>query len=181
MRAFIAIRCPGEIAGRLAVFQKGIGALGSFKMVPPENIHLTLKFLGEIDEQLAGSICTVLEGVKAGPFQVSVKGVSAFPDLRRPGVVWAGVDSGCVGITRLHETVDSALEGLDFERDSRFACHFTLARVKHLADREGFGKAVEKCMDKEYGSFCVEGMDLMKSELGRTGPVYSPYKSFPFV
>jgi 2'-5' RNA ligase len=180
MRTFIAVRCPDEIKKQLAAIQKEIGGLGDLRMVEPGNIHLTLRFLGEVEDAKVPDIVEALGGIRKTPFQVSIKGIGAFPGPKSPRVVWAGVEKGVKELEELHKGIDSILEKFRFERDERFACHYTIARVKYVKDKNALSEAIEKYKDIEFGSFTAEGMDLMESKLTPNGPIYTPVKSVPF-
>jgi len=180
MRAFIAIGCPDSLGRELAIVQEEIKDLGDMKLVAPGSIHLTVKFLGEVDEKKAGDVIAALEGVRSPAFDVSLKGIGAFPSIKSPRVVWAGVDAGRSEMQQLHKSVDDILLPLGFERDERFSSHFTLARFKCLRDKDKFKEMCEKYSGRKFGCFRAEGMDLMQSVLKRDGPVYSAVRRFVF-
>jgi len=173
MRAFIAIACPELIRKELAGVQDELRSTGDLKLVSEENIHLTVKFLGEADEKKIDGVKAALEKVKLQEFTVSVNEIGAFPEKGAPKVVWAGVGSGAKELYDLHNAVDDALLPLGFQRDDRFSSHFTLARVRHMRDINGFREICKRYAGKEFGSFQAGGIDLMQSVLKREGPAYS--------
>ncbi len=179
MRAFIAIQCPGELKAKMLEVQEKIKVLGDLKLVEPGNIHLTLRFLGEVGDGRIEGIIHTLEGIKrSGGFEVCIKGLGAFPGPGSPRVIWAGAEKGDKELRELHEAVDCALLPLGFVRDERFSSHYTLARVKHIRDKEGLREVLNGCRERTFGCFSVDSFYLMKSELRRTGPVYSVVKEF---
>ena len=179
MRAFIAIPCPGELKAEMEEAQKKIKGFGDLKNVAPDNIHLTLRFLGEIDVEQVEGIIRALEGIKKeGGFEVCIKGVGAFPGPGSARVLWAGVEKGDKELQELHESVGCALLPFGFAREDGFSSHYTLARVKHLRDRDGLRKVLDEYKEKTFGCFQADRFCLMKSELRRTGPVYCVIKEF---
>jgi 2'-5' RNA ligase len=180
MRTFIAIRCPEEIRKQIAAIQKEIGGLGDLRMVEPGNIHLTERFLGEVEDSKVPDIVKALEGIKKKQFRISVKGIDAFPGTKSPRVIWAGIEKGAKEVEELHREIDTVLAKFRLEKDEKFACHYTIARVKYIKDKTILSKALQRYNDREFGSFTADGMDLMESKLTPNGPVYSTIKSFPF-
>lgn len=146
----------------------------------PESIHLTLKFLGEIDPGRVEEISRVLEGAaKSHPrFIVSAGGVGGFPTLKAPRVVWVGIDGG-PELKGLQTDIDGRLGDIGFERDGReFTPHLTLCRIKSMADSRALGGLAsglkaEKMLDFEAGSFI-----LFESRLNPRGAVYTALKTF---
>jgi len=180
MRAFIAVSCPPDLRKGLAGVREEVKGSGDMKFVEPDNIHLTVKFLGVIDEGRVDKIVCALDKVKVTPFDASLKGLGVFPGRGSPKVLWAGIDSGCLSFEELHRKVDDALLSLGFQRDDRFTCHYTLARIKHIQDRDAFNLVLDKYAAKGFGSFKVSEMSLMESFLQRDGPVYSEVRRFVF-
>ncbi len=181
MRAFIAIPCPGDLRESLVKIQNQIKDLGRIRLVEPENIHLTLKFLGNVDENRIDEIIKCLNKVsKIDGFDISLRGVGVFPKPSYVRVVWVGVGNGGKEIKELHTRIDQELEALGFEREKRFSAHFTIARVKRIEDKKEFIKILNENSKREFGDFYVKGIELMKSELKRTGPVYSLVHRFDF-
>ena len=154
--------------------------MGDYKFVKPWNIHLTMKFLGEISPGKVGDIVASLEKVRVKPFEASIKGLGVFPSRSNPKVLWAGVDAGCAAFLELHSKVDDSLLPFGFERDDRFTCHYTIARIKHMRDKKGFNDVLDEYSSRLFGSFTVSGMSLMESVLGRQGPAYSEVRRFDF-
>ncbi len=172
MRLFLAITLPGEI--RKKIFEAGevLKKYGRLKYVEEENIHITLKFLGDAEP---GPIIESLKLIEFKPFEVSMKGLGAFPDLRNPRVFWAGCEKGFKEIITLHDKIENSL---DFSKDKDFHPHVTLARTKFLKDKKSLMEYFESAKSIEFGEFEVASFDFMKSELTREGPVYEIIKSF---
>ncbi|HJU04797.1 MAG TPA: RNA 2',3'-cyclic phosphodiesterase [Nitrospiraceae bacterium] len=157
--------------------------------VRPESIHLTLKFLGDVEEARVETICrTMAEAIGAlPPLTLIVQGVGAFPTLRAPRVLWLGVSSDpgqaqVNALTHLAGTVDQALHRLGFPLESRpFSPHFTLARIKERPHE--IGKALNDCQVMTHtsplGTLIVRTIALIKSELTPSGSRYTRLCELP--
>ncbi|MBN2014586.1 MAG: RNA 2',3'-cyclic phosphodiesterase [Candidatus Altiarchaeota archaeon] len=179
-RAFIAVPCPEELRKGLIEIQDKIKGFGKMRLVEPENIHMTLKFLGEVDERRFGEITNALDSVSENQgFELSLKGVGVFPNKSYVRVIWVGVDNGQDTVMRIQKRIDDVLVSCGFNRDNRFHPHFTLARVKSV-DKSKLGKYLEDNSGLELGGFYVNGVDLMESLLSPKGPTYSVIKTFKF-
>ncbi|MFQ6098792.1 MAG: RNA 2',3'-cyclic phosphodiesterase, partial [Armatimonadota bacterium] len=151
-------------------------ARAAVKWVEPDNLHLTLKFLGNIPEAQVEPIAGALEGVACdtAPFVAHVAGVGAFPNLKRPRVVWAGIASGSDELKRLAANVQEALVPLGFDPERReFSAHLTLGRVKSFVNVAGLAEAIRQEAEADLGPMPVEAVHLMQSELRPSGPMYS--------
>jgi 2'-5' RNA ligase len=181
VRAFIAIRCPDELKKGLTAAQKKIAPLGDMKLVEPENLHMTVKFLGEVDEAKMNAVTDALRPIsEKQSFVMSIRGIGVFPNPAYVRVVWAGVDDGAMETAHLSREVDDRLHALGFPRDERFHPHFTLARVRSI-DKEKMKKFLAENEAIGFGSFTVDSVDLMESKLSSKGPVYSILKDFKLV
>jgi 2'-5' RNA ligase len=179
MRAFIAVACPPEAKEKLAQAAERIRPLGDLKVVPKENVHLTLRFLGEVPESRIEELIEVLSTVKKpGGFEVCIKGLGAFPGPGSPRVLWAGAGKGDKELRELHEAVDSAIFPLGYEKEGRFSSHYTIARVNYLKDKNGLKEVLAEYKETVFGCFQVDSFRLMKSILQRSGPVYSIVREF---
>ncbi len=174
MRLFLAINLPSGMKKQLAEFSGPLKGFGKLKLVEEENIHLTLKFLGEAK---LGDVVPLLEKIKFAPFEASLEGVGVFPNAGRARVIWVGCEKGAQEIIALHKAVEAALP--QFERGGDFHPHATLARVSFLDDKTGLANFIEKNKIKDFGTFTADSFDLMKSELSRAGPKYEIVRKFP--
>jgi 2'-5' RNA ligase len=170
MRLFVSVGVPEGIKLKVARLQDELPK-ESIKPVRPENMHLTLSFLGEVSESAFPDVVSSLSSVEFSPFDVSVKGVGVFPRPSYVKVVWAGVDSP--PLNDLASNVASSLSG--FDGDGRFSAHLTLARVRKKIDIMPF---LEKHADDDFGDFRVSSFKLMQSRLGPDGPTYSVLEEF---
>ena len=177
MRCFVALPLAEELNGGLAAAAQEASSFGRMKKVEPENIHLTLKFLGEVEEGRVERVAAALDPLKKfSGFKVSLRGVGVFPKPEYVKVVWVGVGEGSEKVLKLHAGVEAALEPLKFKREKKFHPHFTLARVKGVEDKAGLQEYLDSHTETDFGSFTAEKIILMKSELTPQGPTYSPVR-----
>ena len=184
IRSFVAIPIPAEIRRRLAEVEKDLmPSRAGVKWVPEDNFHVTLKFLGYVEperlEAVARGVETAVQG--AGPFEVELAEVGAFPKISRPSVIWVGVKKGGQEMITLADRVDAEMAKIGFERETRpFSPHITVGRVKSPRNRgwppenlDRLRELIERHQNREVGSFGVEQVNIMRSELRITGPIYS--------
>jgi len=179
MRAFIAVDLEDdEIRKKLEEVQRVLKRTGAImKLVEPRNFHITLKFLGEIDERIVPDIQrTLREAIKENPFEITLRGLGAFPHPSRPRVVFVHVDSDVM--PRLMETVDKAVHKLGFELERRaYVPHMTIARVK--ARGYLLEEVIERFEERVFGRMIVREIRLKRSKLTPQGPIYSTIFSIP--
>jgi 2'-5' RNA ligase len=181
IRSFIAVELPDELKLALTRLQTQLktGSQAPVKWVDPYNIHLTLKFLGDISTDMVGKITVVIEEAAGGipPFRLEVKGLGVFPSFKRVQVVWVGVTGEVEQLSRLQRRIDSGLASLGFAPESRpFTPHLTLARVRDRAtpqERQNLGQLIDSTSFQTAGHFNVDSVQLMRSQLTREGAVYS--------
>lgn len=172
MRLFIAIECPDDVRDRLAKVQEELPGLGRVKAVEYENLHMTLKFLGEVQEDKVQAVREALETVKSGPFTADIGGLGVFPSPGNARVIWAGLTKGDIEMRRLQKKVDETLGPVGFPPDKRFHPHYTLARTKEKLPGDKVKELLEKHRGTLFGSFVVGSFILMKSTLTPKGPIY---------
>jgi len=176
MRAFIAIEMPEEIKEILLDAQKQINTEKA-KIRPTKAFHLTLKFLGEIEEKKVEEIKSALKEIKFEKFNTALTEIGVFPNESYIRVVWAGLDDSENKITNLQKEVDSKIEIIGFKKDTRFHPHVTLARVKFVEDKQKFIKGLKE-INIEKKSFQITEFKLIKSTLTGEGPVYEDLAVF---
>lgn len=175
MRLFIAINISEEIkAGLKKIADKLKEIDADVKWVRPEGMHITLKFLGNVDENRKDKIMHVLEEISArkSPFTVTFQGVGVFPDLKRPRVVWIGIEKGREELKDIAKELDAHLSGLGFLKEAReFSVHLTLGRVKSSRGREKLVEVLES-YNIILPELFVQKISLMESILKREGAEY---------
>jgi len=177
IRTFIAIELPESIVSSLKKIQEGLRSYGfKVRWVKPENIHLTLKFLGDIhagDTQKVGA--AISESVREyAPFSLSAKGIGTFPGIKRPRVIWVGTVGQQNELSGLQKRLDHELAAVGFEKDKRpFKGHLTLGRVKRKMDPRRLVEALKEFGGFESEPFMADEVVLFKSDLKPTGAVYT--------
>ena len=173
MRLFIAVVIPNEIQKKLFSMQNKMPEeVAKIKWVEEENIHMTLKFLGEVDDEKIDGIKKALSSVELKPFECSVKGFGTFPNDNYVKVIWAGIEPA-ESFMKLHEKIDDALLPLGFGKDSRFSPHVTIGRVRFFKDKEKLMESLDVLKNTVIEEkFVTDSFVLKKSTLTEKGPVY---------
>jgi len=177
VRTFIAILLPAAVRRRLAEIEGQLKTSGAdVKWVAEENLHITLKFLGCVEPDRLGEVIkaigSAVEGVNS--FDAALSGIGAFPKVSRPSVVWAGVTIGCEELKALAERVEDAMERIGFAREARiFSLHVTLGRLRLPGKPDRLPEIIERLHAEEAGTFRVESVAVMRSDLRPTGPIYT--------
>ncbi len=164
MRAFIAVDVSEGIIRRLAEIQRELPP--ELRPVDPGNIHITLKFLGEIDGGKAEEVSRALDSVEFSPFPLTCKGLGVFPSEKSIRVLWAGIESP--GLLELYSRLEPRLTGLGFEKE-KFVPHLTIARAKGKAN---LTEILAKFRGEVFGECNVTSFSLKKSTLTPEGPIY---------
>jgi len=170
VRTFIAIDLPPEVTDRVPPCQEILQRSSArLTLVDPRNIHLTLKFLGEVEESTLAPMGEALRSVRSYPFPLALNGVAGNPP-KAPRVIWCNVqDAG--QSARLHDRVEEVLEPLGIIRESRaFTPHVTVARVKRFDP--SLLPQIRAVAQATFGTCTVNGFSFKKSTLTPTGPVY---------
>ncbi len=185
IRTFVAINLPNPLVSELQNLIIELRTEGSgITWVKPENIHITLKFLGETStdllpqiEQRIASICREIP-----PFELSSKQVGVFPRWEMPKVLWVGVDASpesMFQLAKLKNALEGELEPLGFAAETRpFKPHLTIGRVKNQRTAQSVVEHFRHIRMPEY-NIPVKQIELMRSQLTPTGAIYSVLKSFP--
>jgi 2'-5' RNA ligase len=181
IRSFIAIELPEAVKTGLQQLQTELTLprYSFVKCVAPEGIHLTLKFLGNISAEKVTDITGVMEQAsqEVSPFQLQLTEVGAFPNMRRPRVLWVGIKGEVDKLVSWQQRIDNGLVPLGFAKEARpFAPHLTLARLRENCspgDRLHFGEMVAGSHVEVDYKFTVTSLNLMRSQLFPAGAVYS--------
>lgn len=179
IRSFLAFDIDNEsVMKKMVEMQDLLLKTGAdLKAVEPENIHITVRFLGNV---LPPTVDKVFEGMKKVqfvPFDVKINGVGAFPDVRYPRVVWAGITQGAERLRDIFNQLEPHLHGLGFAPDPKgFSPHLTIARVRSGRNKAQLAQFITDTVDYEFGVVRAACLRLKKSELTPKGPVYSTLK-----
>ena len=176
VRCFIAVEVKDpEVLKEFCLVQSRIASTGgNLKLVEEENIHLTLKFLGDVDEVKLEAVKSLVSSTSFPQFHMEIDGVGVFPNIRRPRTIWAAVTGGVQQLSEIFNSLESDLVDLGFRREGRgFSPHITLARVRGGRNREKMAEAILGLRDQPFGDFQVDRIYLKKSVLTSQGPIYS--------
>jgi 2'-5' RNA ligase len=178
IRTFIAIDVSEPVRDRLVKLQEKLAQADTdVKWVEAENLHLTLLFLGEVEDKQLHEVCRAVAGACAGvaPFTMSLEKVGCFPNARRPRILWAGVGTGVQEVVALHDAIEPALLDLGcYRREERdYTPHLTLGRVKGDKVTSELSEAIAKNQAWQAGDTVVREVLVMSSSLGRDGPEYA--------
>lgn len=187
LRLFVAVTLPPEARDALAEVIGRLRAanLRGVRTVAPEGVHITLKFLGNVDATRVSELSEALTGAAHGamPFRLALRGLGAFPDDRAPRVLWAGADGDTDALGALARRVDDACARLGFSRERRaFSPHLTIARLRESAngaDRRRAADALAAIGLDDSGGFEVSAFHLIKSTLTPSGARYETLHSVP--
>ena len=192
MRLFFAVDLPDRLADEVAAVQDRLRDAAGLRFTDPEQAHLTLKFLGDVDSDRIDELETAANEVISNaaveredgtvepvePFEAEVGGLGVFPSIEYISVVWAGFRSGETELTALHEALESETTALGFEpEDHEFTPHVTLARMDDARGKEIVQEAVRET-DPTIGRFQVEELRLKESTLTPEGPEYDTVSRF---
>ncbi|WP_132059136.1 RNA 2',3'-cyclic phosphodiesterase [Halorussus amylolyticus] len=182
MRLFVSIDLPDEFADDIAQVQDQFADASGLDVTDPEQAHVTLKFLGDVNKGQLPRVKNALRRAvsKAGvePFEATFEGLGVFPSIGYINVVWLGVGDGGEEMTQLHEAIEREVTRLGFDaEDHDFTPHVTLGRMNHAGGKEIVQDAVEN-QDPTVGTTDVTEIRLTESVLTDEGPEYETVESF---
>ena len=176
IRSFFAFDIEDQtVIRRLSEVQGMLVNTGAhLKQVKPQNIHLTVRFLGDISPAMVDAIHEEMKQISFSPFTIELRGLGAFPKLTYPRVVWAGIRKGADELTDVFEQLEPRLRGLGFKPDNKgFSPHLTIARVRTGRNKAQLIKLIQELEDYEFGTIKAECLRLKKSDLTPKGPIYT--------
>jgi RNA 2',3'-cyclic 3'-phosphodiesterase len=178
VRTFVAVFPPHEVREALFRAARDLPASKAFRLIGPEKLHLTLKFLGYVTEEDLIRVEQALEQLRGRhePFEVSTSGFGAFPSERRPRILWAGVGEGSEPLRAVAHSVDDLLEPVGFGRERRpYVPHLTLGRARGQGAKLDAASVYPPAL-----RFSVSGVDLVESVPGEGGVSYSVLETYSF-
>jgi len=181
IRSFLAFDMESEaVKKKLASVQKLLAQTGAdLKLVETQNIHITIRFFGDITSNMVEKIFAEMQKTQFTPFNVQIKSLGAFPDLRYPRVVWAGITEGADQLKNVFSQLEPRLRSLGFAPDQKgFSPHLTIARVRTGRNKAQLADFVAKNANYDFGSIKAECLRLKRSDLTPRGPIYSTLKEF---
>jgi len=176
VRSFVAVDIENfDVVRRIEAIQRELLRLGlEIKLVERENLHITLRFLGEIPQSRINDVVKAIAGIKMSRFQIKLRGIGVFPDLARPRVLWIGVSDGVEELKRLAAAVREAVDRFaESEEDREFVAHLTVGRIKSSRNVEKLQEFVTRYADVDFGVIVVDKIKLKKSVLTPRGPIYT--------
>ena len=177
MRVFVAVALEAALRKVVAELPPHLNSAAAFRWVPSGNLHLTLKFLGEIAEERVPPVIGAAQEVaaRATPFPITLGGVGAFPSPKRPQVVWVGVAQGADRLSALARDLDVTLSRVEFPKDSRpFRPHLTIARAKQAGSMPDLSGPLRSLRGMVVGAQTVDALLVMQSALHPGGAIYRP-------
>lgn len=181
IRCFIAVPLPESVKIHIHKIQENICSLGlKMRWIKPENIHLTLKFLGDIPfsdiDAVYRAMAQTSESFK--PLTLGIKGIGVFPSIKNPRILWMGMKEETHTLIQLQQSLENNLIHLGFQKEKRsFKAHLTIARIKNRIFPKDLLEVIEKYKKFELEPFIANDIILYKSVLKPTGAVYTKLKT----
>jgi len=149
------------------------------KLVESENIHVTMRFLGDVTPTMVDKVFEEMRKIQFTPFTVQLKGIGVFPSLSYPRVVWAGIIEGADQLRDIFSQIEPRLRALGFAPDSKgFSPHLTIARVRSGRNKAQLADFVKENAGCDFGTIKAECLRLKQSVLSPKGPAYSTLREF---
>ena len=184
IRCFVAIEIPEPIQNRLVRIQDMLrNQIEKASWVKPGNIHLTLKFLGDINPENLEPIGKAIEEVanRHYSFSLHIGGIGAFPNLVRPRVLWAGVSVGAEHVSALAQGINLALSGHGFPTETKkFNPHLTIGRLREKVNLKPYANQYRQYDNINGAEMTVGAISLIRSQLDSRGAIYSTLQSYSF-
>lgn len=181
MRTFLAIEIEDYIKNKISETQHMIEEKDSAKIkyVETENIHLTLKFFGEIDEKQLNEIIEIIDKTieKYGKYPLKIVNVGAFPNIYRPRVIWTGIKDKNI-TSNLIKELDTEFNKIGFKKEKEYIPHITIGRVKDVSDKEKLSDTLKLLKKRYHGKMEVKKICIKSSKLTPDGPIYKNIKEF---
>jgi 2'-5' RNA ligase len=178
IRTFACIEIDGDLRKKMSQVSAKLSSAGAdVKWVGENNLHLTLKFLGNVDDTQIPKVADAVKRIAGQyePFEFTIGGVGTFPEGGMPRVIWIGLDEPTRKLEKMYYALDEALSPFAEKAEHRtFSPHITIGRVNSSRGREGLLKAIDENRDADIGVQAVEEITVMMSELTREGPLYTP-------
>ncbi len=176
IRSFIAFDLSDEkILENISSVQKKLNEAGAdLRLVKPQNIHITLRFLGEVPAEIIKNVTEEMEYVEAPSFEVALRGVGTFPSIKYPRVIWVGIEKGSNELKEIHSQLEPRLRKIGLIPDKKgFSPHLTIARVRSGRNRNELVNILNELKEYDFGVIQAEFLRLKRSTLKPDGPIYS--------
>jgi 2'-5' RNA ligase len=176
IRSFIAVDLDDpSVRDRIVTAQRGLEQTrAQLKVVEPQIMHLTLRFLGEVSRAAVERVKEAMDSVHFSPFEAAFSGLGVFPNPRRINVVWVAVKQGQEELSHIFQQLEPKLRQVGLPPDNKgFSPHMTIARVRSAMNREALAAYVESMKNEDFGKMTVKAVRLKKSTLTPRGPIYT--------
>ncbi|XRO77528.1 RNA 2',3'-cyclic phosphodiesterase [Methanocaldococcus sp. 10A] len=173
MRLFLAIDIPENLKNKIKEFQEHFKMKG-IKLVEKENLHITVKFLGEVDEEKLKEILDLDLSIE--PIKIKLKHIGTFPNSNYIKVIWIKVENE--NLIEIFKNIDKKLSNLGFKKEKEYVPHLTIGRVKFIDNKKKLKDRIEKYKDIDFGEFEAKHIKLYKSTLTPNGPIYEVLKEW---
>jgi 2'-5' RNA ligase len=181
MRTFIAVELPDEVKKNIIELVNELKEVGSaVKWVDEKNLHITLKFLGWVEDRKVDNVVELATKVAGGTgsFKAKFEGMGTFPSGKSPRVVWVGIGEGGEKLKKLANSLEETLASAGYRSEEReFSSHVTIGRIKESKGVDKLKEKMESIKDPKFGEALVDHIDIMKSTLTPKGPVYETVMS----
>ena len=179
----MALELDESIRNRLVAAQEALASAGArVRWVAPRNLHLTIKFLGDVEDRFLGEVCDIAarSAAQVEPFEFAVAGLSAVPPAGNLRMIWAGIDDSTGRLGRLNALLEAACESLGFKAERRgFRPHLTLGRVKGAQGVAALRAAAAERAGDDFGVQTVGELAVFSSVLDPKGPIYTRLSAAP--
>ncbi len=176
IRSFISFDISSDeiLKKILKVQEKLAGTEADLKLVKPKNIHITMRFLGEISQESVEKVIEQMNEIKSKSFDIAFKEIGTFPNLKYPRVIWIGINKGSSELKEIHAQLEPRLRKIGFNPDKKgFSPHLTIARVRSGRNRKTLADVLGHIESYEIGIIRAEILKLKRSTLTPSGPIYS--------
>ncbi len=176
IRSFVAVDLDEPtVRERIVTAQKGLDQTrAQLKLVDPEIMHLTLRFLGEIPQTTVELVKEAMQGLRFSPFEAEFSGLGAFPSPSRMNVIWVGMTHGQEQLNEIFRQLEPKLRQIGLSPDDKgFSPHLTIARVKSAVNRAALADYVTSMREQDFGKMPVRAVRLKRSTLTPKGPIYT--------
>lgn len=183
IRSFIALDIDDkELLNKFATIQKKVHNTGAdLKLVELKNIHITFKFLGEVNPITLDKVKEGMDEIKASAFDIKFEEVGTFPNIKRPRVIWVGIKKGLTELQKINDQLDPKLRQLGFVSDRKgFSPHVTIARVRSGRNKKELNDVLTEVKSTQFGSMQAGYLRLKKSTLTPEGPIYTTIHEVKF-
>lgn len=180
-RSFIAFDIGNNVVlDRMEIVQKLLLRTGAdIRLVKTQNIHITIRFLGNITQRILEKVTETMQKTTFSPFNIQVKGLGTFPNLRNSRIIWAGITEGADQLKNIFLQLEPRLRALGFSPDLKgFNPHLTIARVRSGRNKLQLADFIRKNVNHEFGTTKATCLLLKKSVLTPRGPIYSKLSEF---